>query len=87
VLPTHVHQPAVDGIFPSPARFESHTADLALDKALLPTAKRILSWLLHLRRFQQGQAQQYLLYILITVMALLAWNMPFRAIFIRLFAR
>jgi formate hydrogenlyase subunit 3/multisubunit Na+/H+ antiporter MnhD subunit len=53
------------------SRFE----DPAEDRLFAAGARRIEARLLTLRRLQQGRLQQYLLYILLAVVALLAWQL------------
>jgi hypothetical protein len=80
-------KPRIEGAFPDRAMHESHVDDTVLDRILIPAtnrAERSFGWF---RRFQQGLAQNYLIYILVTVMLLLATLVPFRDIVMRLFAR
>jgi len=63
----------VMGLFPSQRAYHSHVPDPVLDRAAAPAldlAARGLGWL---RFFQSGQLPLYLLYILITLVALLVW--------------
>jgi len=68
------HRPAELPLFPQPTHFHSEVNDPALDDAVLPACRggaRLLSWC---RVFQQGSTQTYLLYIFITLFALLLWR-------------
>ncbi len=73
-LPPEVHAPRLFPLFPSSAAFESHVPDTVLDRALLPALRRG-QWLLGFARYiQNGRVQIYLLYIGVTLVALLAWS-------------
>ena len=68
------HAPRIDGMFPSRTSFHSHVPDLVLDRAIYPAARgvgRVFSWM---RWLQLGSINVYLLYILITLVALLLWR-------------
>jgi hydrogenase-4 component B len=61
-------------LFPKKTAFHSHVPDSVLDRAVLPSfrlAARLLSWF-HV--FHQGSIQTYLLYIFLTLVALLLWR-------------
>ncbi len=74
VLPDE-HRPRLDGPFPAAGqRFESHAPDPALDRALLPLLARGRSLLGLLHVIQAGRIQAYLLYIVVTLVVLLAWS-------------
>ncbi len=69
-----IHAPRPFMLFPSAAAFESHVPDTVLDRALLP-ALRGARWVLGFARyFQHGRMQLYLLYLGVTLVALLAWS-------------
>jgi hydrogenase-4 component B len=60
-------------LFPGTSHFHSETPDAVLDRAVLPIL-RLGAWLCtRLRIFQQGRTQVYLLYIFLTLVALLLW--------------
>ncbi len=86
VLRPRMRRPRVDGPFPQSATMHSHVDELVLDRWLAPMGRAIAGWFHWLHRFQQGLTQHYVLYILITVMVMLAALIPFEAIFLRLFA-
>jgi hydrogenase-4 component B len=68
-------RPRPVGLFPAPgARFESHAPDPVLDRLLLPGLVRGRSFLLLARVVQAGRIQAYLLYIVVTLVILLAWS-------------
>jgi hydrogenase-4 component B len=74
VLPDE-HRPRLNGPFPAAgSRFESHAPDPALDRALLPLFARGRSLLGLLHVIQAGRIQAYLLYIVVTLVVLLAWS-------------
>jgi hydrogenase-4 component B len=73
-LRPRVHRPEVLDLFPARADFHSETPETVLDDALLPTFRWgawALSWL---RVLQRGSVQSYLLYIFVTLVALLLWR-------------
>ena len=70
-----VHRPRVQGAFPAAGeRFESHAPDPVLDRLLLPALARGRAFLGLFRVIQAGRVQTYLLYIVVTLVALLAWS-------------
>ena len=74
ILPDE-HRPRVDGAFPQAGeRFESHAPDPVLDRLLVPGIGRVRSFLSLARVIQAGRVQTYLLYIVVTLVALLAWS-------------
>lgn len=79
------HQPCVAGMFPQATSLHSHVDEVVLDRVLLPSGQRIEQWFLWFHRFQQGLTQHYVLYILITVILMLATLMPIGAMLGRLF--
>lgn len=87
VLRPLTHWPHINGLFPKPAAMHSHVDDLVLDRAFIPAGRDIERWFGWFRRFQQGITQQYILYILITVILMLSTLIPFREFFVRLLAR
>jgi hydrogenase-4 component B len=61
-------------LFPAPSRFHSEVPDVVLDDAVLP-ALGGGAWLATcLRVLQRGSVQLYLLYIFLTLLALLLWR-------------
>ncbi len=78
--------PQIEGAFPMATEMHSHVNEPILDRVLLPTghtAERCFRWF---HRYQQGLTQHYVLYILITVVVLLAALLPFDAILARVVA-
>jgi len=66
----------VQGLFPAPEHFHSHTPDSVLDSGLLPLFQRV-GWLcVRLRaRIQNGMVAFYLAYVALTVLCLLLFVM------------
>jgi hydrogenase-4 component B len=87
VLHPHRHRPRVEGLYPQPTRMHSHVDDPVLDRLLLPVGHGVERWFGWFRRFQQGLTQQYVLYILITVILMLSTLIPFDEYIARMFAR
>ncbi|MHB1155340.1 MAG: proton-conducting transporter transmembrane domain-containing protein [Phycisphaerales bacterium] len=87
VLRPRTHLPRITGLFPTTSQFSSHVDDAVLDRALLPSGRNITRAFAWFHRFQQGLTQQYVLYILITVIIMLGSLIPAHAFFARLFAR
>lgn len=67
------HLPRVAGWFPRPARYESHVPDPALDRAASPALRLAVRGAGLLRVAQGGALPVYLLYVLLTLLALLVW--------------
>jgi hydrogenase-4 component B len=87
VLRPQTHAPVLRAAFPGPSSFSTHVADPVLDGQIIPWARWLERGCTRLRRFQGGVTQHYLLYILLTVVALLAWTMPWAHLLTRLYAR
>jgi hydrogenase-4 component B len=74
VLRPRTRQPKDLQLFPQKSDFQSHVPDAVLDEAVLP-AFRFSAWILSwFRLFQRGSIQAYLLYIFLTLIALLLWR-------------
>ena len=87
VVRPRIHRPALGGLFPKPANFATHVNDPVLDAQILPAFRTARRWLAQVHWVQQGLGQRYVLYILITVVVMLAWAVPVGALLIRLFSR
>ncbi len=87
VLHPHGRRPRVIGLFPAPTHTHSHVDDAVLDRLLLPAGNRIAGWCDWLHHFQRGLTQHYVLYILLTLLALLCTLFPFKAVLAQWFAR
>ena len=73
VLWPQVRWRRVLGLFPSQRGYHSHVPDLVLDRLAAPGLDLTARALSLLRFFQSGALSLYLLYILITLVALLVW--------------
>jgi hydrogenase-4 component B len=62
----------ITGIYPEIARFSSHVPETVLELVYIPAFKRLYQYFSSVRRLQSGVLQQYVLYVLITVVILLA---------------
>lgn len=67
------HAPSFREPFPPAAAFASHVPDTVLDSGVRPLFSLIGRAVARLRPFQGGSLHRYLLYILITLLALLLW--------------
>lgn len=75
VLVAEVHEPRIEALFPrAESRFESHVPDPVLDRLLLPGVAQGQRGLRRARAIQTGHIQMYLVYIVVTLVALLAWS-------------
>jgi formate hydrogenlyase subunit 3/multisubunit Na+/H+ antiporter MnhD subunit len=64
-----------EGYFPAAARREERLADVAGERFIVPLTRRFLEALAQVRVLQGGRLQLYLLYVLATLIALLAWQL------------
>ena len=62
------------GLFPAEASLKTETPDLSREEMYRPMFERAGAWLSRLRWLQQGKVQLYVLYIALTLLALLAWK-------------
>ncbi len=86
-LRPRAREPRVQGPFPESSSMESETDDAVLDRLIVPAARaaeRLFGWF---HRFQQGLTQNYILYVLIILVALLCTLIPFGDVLARLFAQ
>jgi hydrogenase-4 component B len=72
LTPTEHREPP-RGLFPASVRYARHVQDLVLDRVLRPSIASAAASLLRLRWLQPGRLHLYLLYIAVTLIALLAW--------------
>jgi hydrogenase-4 component B len=77
VLRPKEHKPVIKDILPAPAFLESHVDEVILDRLLIPAFHKVRAGFSWFNRFQQGQSQSYILYILIAVVVLLASLIPY----------
>jgi len=87
VLKPHGRRPRISGLFPLPTHTHSHVDDPVLDRLLLPAGLRIEAGFNWFHRFQRGLTQHYVLYILLTLLALLCTLFPFQTAVAQWFAR
>ena len=87
VLRPHGRRPRISGLFPLPTHTHSHVDDAVLDRLLLPVGHRIESGFNWFHRFQRGLTQHYVLYVLLTLLALLCTLFPFKTYLAQWFAR
>lgn len=87
VLRPRIHYSEPKELFAKTSDVESHVDELILERLLIPFARRVERWFGWFRRFQQGMAQQYVLYILITVILMLSTLIPFEKYIAEIFSR
>lgn len=75
LLQTRRNVTAPDGFFPKEASFATETPDPYQEHIYRPLFREIGRDLLRLRPLQQGQVQLYILYIAVTLLALLLWQL------------
>ena len=63
------------GYFPREAHHERHPGDLAGERIIVPIMRRMLTVFGRLRIVQHGRVQLYLVYILVTVVVVLLWQL------------
>lgn len=78
LLSTHTKKPEISEYFPKNQSFRSHTPEALLEKVYLPLFDSANSRLSLFRRLQHGRLHLYILYIVLTLVALLTWS-HFRA--------
>ncbi len=74
-IPRRIHQVPPAGYFPEEASYEEHPGDMAGERFLVPATRRTVEALSRLRVIQQGRLQLYLVYIAVTLVALLVWQL------------
>jgi hydrogenase-4 component B len=74
-VPRRVHEVRPDGYFPEKARYEEHAGDMAGERFLVPATRRAVKALSRLKVIQQGRLQLYLVYIAVTLVVLLVWQL------------
>jgi len=75
VLWTRTRETAPRGYFPGPASFHDETPDPARERLFSPLHLALVQAAERLRWLQHGRIQVYILYILLTLVALLAWTL------------
>ncbi len=74
VLRPHARTPQIQGHFPKPSTFRSHVPEALLEGFYLPIFDGLNSRLSLVRKLQHGKLHLYILYIVITLLALLVWS-------------
>jgi len=68
-----LHPP--QGLLPTYARLSTHTTELFVRCVYGPALRALLRLAFFSRRIQQGRTHLYILFIVITILALLIWNL------------
>jgi len=76
VLRPHQHNPVLSDHFPKASTSQSHVDEIVLDRLLIPGGTLLQRTSLWFHRFQHGGIQQYILYIVITLLLLLFLQIP-----------
>jgi len=74
VLPATEIAEKPQGCFPEKVTYKKHYGDMVVEKFLPPISRWIMAALAGFRIIQQGRLQLYFLYILVTLMILLVWQ-------------
>lgn len=69
-----VHSKQDASLFPEAESFESHVPDPVLERVLVPVISRSQRWMSFAHVIQAGRVQLYILYIVATLLILLAWS-------------
>jgi hydrogenase-4 component B len=87
ILKPREHLPHLSGAFPLPARLESHVDDPVLDGFLLPDFNAVRNGTRWFHRFQQGQTQSYILYLVVALGIIFCTLIPFHQLFVSFFMK
>lgn len=71
VLKPHTRRPVISEVHPPRTAFDSHVPEAVLELLYIPALERLYARFIPIRKMQNGVLQQYVLYILITLVALL----------------
>ena len=63
------------GLFPASASLDTRTRDVVRERLFMPVFRIVDRWVSFLKWLQSGRVQLYILYILITLLALLFWTL------------
>jgi formate hydrogenlyase subunit 3/multisubunit Na+/H+ antiporter MnhD subunit len=74
VLRQRTHGQPPRGLFPRHAAFESHSPDVMRETVYTPAFIWVRDLLGRMRRIQEGRLQLYVLYLVLTLLVLLAWQ-------------
>lgn len=69
----HVHAP--EGFFPPAASLETHTDDVLMARVFEPATRGVTKLASLVSRLQQGSTHLYLMYIFVTIIILMIWNL------------
>jgi hydrogenase-4 component B len=75
ILRTRRRLEGLDGFFPEHAALHTETADLFRQNLFRPAFRGIEWFLLRFHCLQQGSVQLYILYVAVTLLVLLVWNL------------
>jgi hydrogenase-4 component B len=73
VIRTRVTAPALAGVAPAPARLSYRPEETLLERFIMPALQLIGVAFSFLRRLQHGEVQIYIIYIFVTLVALMVW--------------
>ena len=73
ILRPQRHEQGPEGLFPNSASRSGHTPETVLEQVVAPVARNVMRVSSLVRSLQHGQAQSYVLYILIGLLALAVW--------------
>jgi len=79
--------PVMEGHFPANGALDSHVEDPVLDRQLIPGFYFLRDKLRWFYRFQQGQTQLYILYLVFMLGILLVTLIPFKQLFFAMFTK
>jgi hydrogenase-4 component B len=74
VFSVRTHREGPEGFFPREAHYEEHAGDVAAERVWTPATRSFVRLLSFVRVLQRGRIHLYLMYILIALVALLAWQ-------------
>jgi hydrogenase-4 component B len=77
VLRPEERRPRIEGHFPAAAAFHSQVDDTVLERLVQPRVERVRQLAARLRAFQQGNLQEYVLYMVAAILLLLLFNLRF----------
>jgi NADH:ubiquinone oxidoreductase subunit 5 (subunit L)/multisubunit Na+/H+ antiporter MnhA subunit len=75
VIHSRVDEEGPAGYFPARAHREEHPGDMAGERLVLPATRLVVRALSRVHAIQQGRLQIYLVYIAVTLVALLVWQL------------
>jgi hydrogenase-4 component B len=75
LVPAAVRREEPKGLFPLRAAYDEQLVDTAGERVLVPGARRFIALVSRLHVLQHGRVHLYLLYIMLTLVALLIWQL------------